>query len=367
MSVSLALECKPVALELHQLLLDIDPARLAEAMQQDMIERIRSLESRLVGLLRRHAPAAFGEDLQRGQGVASRVESRTSSDRLASGLRSERAAAVAGTAGSGKMDTLVIADSLRQIADLLKNTVPQSALPAAEAPSRWQRVRKQLGSAYEALSKQLASEQVTLPQLRPQNHARSITHVLMGSGSLLLVEYVLSDAQRIWIPGAVCLWAWTMEISRRRSTRVNALLMRVFRAIAHPREAMHVNSSTWYTTALTVLGIAFAKPLCAIAVAVLALADPAAAYVGRAYGRTKLVHGRSLEGTLTFFAVAALTSFAVLSFWHGNWDVSLRIAVSLTAAFGAALAELFSRKIDDNLSIPLVAAGCGWLALLLFG
>jgi dolichol kinase len=43
-----------------------------------------------------------------------------------------------------------------------------------------------------------------------------------------------------------------------------------------------------------------------------------------------------------------------------------RLLIAFTAVLPAALAELFSRRIDDNLSIPLSAAAGAQLALLVF-
>ena len=76
------------------------------------------------------------------------------------------------------------------------------------------------------------------------------------------------------------------------------------------------------------------------------------------------MHGRSLEGSAAFFLVgagAALTALTLCAPELGRADALL---VALGAAFAASLAELASRRLDDNLTIPIAAAGGAWLVLL---
>jgi dolichol kinase len=107
--------------------------------------------------------------------------------------------------------------------------------------------------------------------------------------------------------------------------------------------------------------------VCALALVVLGLADPAAALVGRRWGNTKLVNNRSLEGSITFAIVGTLASLVTLAIWHADLSWQARLLVALGASVPAALAELASGRIDDNLSIPVAAATGAYLATLLLG
>ena len=160
---------------------------------------------------------------------------------------------------------------------------------------------------------------------------------------------------------------WGMEIWRRLSDRANDVMMWIFKKVAHPHEAHHVNSSTWYGTALAILGLTSPLVLCSVAVIVLGFADPAAAFMGRRFGRTKLVNGRTLEGSLTFAVVGTLAAFAAMMLWHAELGWGAALIIAGAAAVSAALAELFSRRVDDNMSVPLAAAAGGWIALQLLG
>lgn len=88
--------------------------------------------------------------------------------------------------------------------------------------------------------------------------------------------------------------------------------------------------------------------------------DAAAALIGKKYGKHhlegRMIEGRkSLEGTMTMFAVSLISVFIVLLI-NGNieWYAALVIA-ALTAAASAAV-ELFTRGGMDTVTCPFAAA-----------
>ena len=94
-------------------------------------------------------------------------------------------------------------------------------------------------------------------------------------------------------------------------------------------------------------------------------ADPAAALVGRRFGKHPLVNGRTLEGSGAFFVVAVIAITAVLLTLHPDLTTGWRMPmVVVGTALAGTLFELFSFRIDDNLSIPLGTAGVAAALLL---
>jgi dolichol kinase len=190
---------------------------------------------------------------------------------------------------------------------------------------------------------------------RPSNHARSVFHVASGAFALALIRFVPG---RGWLLAAAATFgaaAWSMEIARRRSARVNDRLMRLFGAVAHADERHRVNSSTWYVTALVLLALFAPRYAAEIGVLVLAVADPAAGFVGRRFGRTRFASGRSLEGAIAFLVVGAGAAFAWLAAASGV-PAARAAALALIGAAAGAVTELRSTRIDDNFSIPVVVA-----------
>ena len=60
--------------------------------------------------------------------------------------------------------------------------------------------------------------------------------------------------------------------------------------------------------------------------------------------------------------MAMLSALVVLGGWHP--EVAQPVLIALCAALPATLAELFSRRLDDNFSIPVTAALGAWLGML---
>jgi dolichol kinase len=204
------------------------------------------------------------------------------------------------------------------------------------------------------------------PIVRPTNYARSLFHVASGVAALLMLRLLPGRGWLVAASGAFFVAAWTMETARRRSPQVNARLMRFFAPVAHPHERHRVNSSTWYVTALLLLAL-FTPPRAAeIGVVVLAVADPAAGFVGRRFGRTRLRAGRSLEGTLTFLTVGVAGAIAwMLALEALPWSSMITVAVAGAAA--GAVAELASTRLDDNFTIPVSATAAAAASVFLLG
>jgi dolichol kinase len=330
MSEALALEMKPVVLELHRLLRDIDPSRWRADLEQAVRRRIAELEAAVSRLL------AGREDAQ-------------SSDEGPSARRRE------------------LRDRVAELVVLLRAEVPEPGLPPGELGDTWRHYRKRLTHTYESLRDALHAWRVDVPAIRPTNYTRTTFHVLNALICVVLLEVFLGPTLRWVVPASIAGTFWSLELLRMKSPRAAEALMAFFRPIAHPHERHKVNSSTWFATAMTILGALFDPMLAVAAIAVLGLADPAAAFVGRRWGRTQLVGSRSLEGSLTFLLAGVAAAFGVLAIWHADLAIASRLAVAVGAALAGCIAELLSRRVDDNFSVPMAAAAGGWLALWIAG
>lgn len=278
---------------------------------------------------------------------------------IVDGLR-ERLAGV-----RARLDLLVQREAgdrtLRERLLALRGAMEDSA-PKSDVRSDWLAFRARVVAPYEDLATSLRASSIHVPSLRPKNYARNAYHVANAALCVTLLEVVPSWDVVIAIAWAAALAGWTMEISRRLSPAINALCMRVFASVAHPHEAHRINSATFYVTAIALLATTRELVPCALALTTLGLGDPIAAIVGRRWGRVRWVNGRSVEGTLAFVIAAALGGFALLAIVHDlAWPAAL--ALALAAALPGALAELYSRKVDDNLGVPVMA----WAGALVVG
>ncbi|AUX23796.1 hypothetical protein SOCEGT47_043260 [Sorangium cellulosum] len=305
------------------------------------------ISEELCALLRQVDPSVFV--FQDEPEVRARV------DRVASRLRELVVAAEREDAG-GRLDRL--RERLGALLAAVERATP-TRTPSPKAA--WIAFQREVQPAYESLALTLRGVVAAPPSVRPTNHARSLWHVGSGLAVLGLAQLLPERGWLAALSGAFAAAAWSLEIARRVSERVNERLMRLFRLVAHPHERYRVNSSTWYMTALFLLALFGTRLSQSIAIVVLAVADPAAAYIGRRFGRTRLLENRSLEGTLAFFVVGGLGALAVLGAL-GPASLSSRLFLAAVAGLAGAATELFSSRLDDNFTIPVAVATAVTLA-----
>lgn len=174
---------------------------------------------------------------------------------------------------------------------------------------------------------------------------RRLVHALNGLTIAAVLAFVpLTRDQAVTALTTILLALVVLDAVRLRSTSANRLFFRTFAPLLSPREAGHVASSTWYTLGVLLVVALFPRPFAVSATLVLALADPAASWIGRRWGVRRFLGG-TVAGSAAFFLVALL----VLGPRHGP----------VTAAVVAAAATLAERRawpLDDNLAVPVVCA-----------
>ncbi len=184
---------------------------------------------------------------------------------------------------------------------------------------------------------------------------RRVFHATNG----LIIAGVLWFLDPPWIVAvgvlaALTVGAFLVDAVRFAAPAVNRLFFRLLRPFASPREAAGPASSTWYLVGCTMAVAVFPREIAVAAILVLALADPAASWLGRVRGRRRLGTGTVL-GTGIFVAVAA----AVLVPFVG-------LPSAILVALGTAAAEVLPWPLDDNLVVPLVAGALAWSLVPIF-
>lgn len=305
MSHALAAAAEPHMLELHQLIRQLDPAALRRDVESHVRAQVQRVADAISELLQLPADDDLGTHLQR------------------------------------------MRDAL--------HALPAGDLPARSARRAWRRYRTELMKSYDAFGRSLEAWDVHVPRLRPTNYLRNVVHVGNGLLAALILMWVPHRPTLLMLLAPIVLWAWGSELLRRFSPGYNRLLMKGLGPIAHPHEYHRVNSASWYTLALFILAAADIPAAAAVALLTLSLGDPAAALIGRRWGRHRLANGRSLEGFAAFVLAGTLGSFAILQVGWPGVHIGLAAATAVAGATAGAIAELLSRRVDDNLTVPLAA------------
>ncbi len=311
---TLSIESNNLALELHSLLKSTDPVRWRQDMAASASRKLNHIRTKLHKILNSYDVPA--------------------EDRRLSGLY----------------------EGLQSLARQLEEMKPRADASAVRMREEWSLFQRRLQPAYGSLAANLERLALPVPALRPTNYGRNAFHIASGLGTLSMVQFVLNPTGLILVGCGFALFCWLMEALRVRYDGVTRFFMIFMGKIAHPHEHHRVNSSTWYATAMGVLALSTTPIAISVGVIVLALADPAAAMVGRRFGRVSLRSGRTLEGSLAFFVVGALAAAAVLVVFYPTLGLMTVLLSSLTASLFGALTELYSGRLDDNFTIPLGSA-----------
>jgi dolichol kinase len=213
--------------------------------------------------------------------------------------------------------------------------------------------------AYEQwLSSWRTEEKAKKPaSLSPLIAARTLFHSGMALTAVICYHFFLTRTGAMTVLLTLGAIFGTLELTRRFSTRWNEILVRrVFGLISRPRELHKTNSATWYLGALCLITPVFSREAVVVAILVLGFGDPAAAWIGKRFGRFKLYRNKSLVGSLAFFTTSMAVAGGFLLAFANDVPLSTRMVGVFLGALAGTIAELYTVKLDDNLVVPIAAA-----------
>lgn len=119
-----------------------------------------------------------------------------------------------------------------------------------------------------------------------------------------------------------------------------------FQSISRKNELYKLTGASWFLLGDVIVLIIFPENIAIFSMLLLSVSDTFAAIFGKIFGNTKLFL-KSLEGTFAFFL-----SGLIISMFFQDLPLSIRLITVLTAT----IVEIYSTKINDNLTIPIVSA-----------
>lgn len=196
---------------------------------------------------------------------------------------------------------------------------------------------------------------------------RRLFHLVNGVSIATAYALLFTHGQVVRIFGAIACTVYIIDRIRiaypeavaRHAPWVNRTLVRA-------EEQVRESAMTAFAIAVLLTILAVPKVAALVAIYTLAIADPLAAVVGIRFGRRRIAHNRTLEGSLTFFAATVAIAALVL---HWGTDTSALTIAGASVAIGSAAAgcELMPLRIDDNLTIPILVGFATWAMAALFG
>lgn len=175
---------------------------------------------------------------------------------------------------------------------------------------------------------------------------------MSGEGTRKLVHIVVSN----WwfIAMAFFETGWSAAIVPLMFIVVNYVSYKkqIFTSIERGEGAGDLGT-VYYAIALFVLAFwtfSIGRPeIGGIGILTMGYADGFAAVIGKRYGKTKLIYGKTIEGTLTNIVMA----FAVAMFFNIAFGMGLTLSSIALITIVATFLELFTPLGFDNLSVPI--------------
>jgi len=200
---------------------------------------------------------------------------------------------------------------------------------------------------------------------------RRLWHIF---GGLSLPVAGLLAPQDIFLPAliAITIAALILDIVRLRSPQVNQRFVATFRALLRESEVSMLTGSTYFLIAASIVFIFCDKSIAAIALAFVAVGDPVAGMVGQRWGKSRVnseeqkiseaprssrnlrfrgVKSKSWEGSSACFVACLVVGVILAAVTH------VALGVVVIGAICATAIEFLSLLVNDNLTIPLAAAG----------
>lgn len=323
MSDAISLDCRDLGSELFEIVQGFDPARWREEKLAVARARLEAVSERTRELLARYESAR----------------------------------------GDKGADLHAALEQLRANIEAVLDDVRQAHVRRPD----WAGMRKRLTVSYDNFSRTLRARSLRLPRNRPTNYFRNLYHVGSAVMIIALVQHVLTPGWMMLVALIFALFGWSLEITRRLSPSMNQLIVKPWKPFIHPDEHWRINSATWLCTGLLILALSYSPTACAIAIAVLGTADPMAAIIGRRFGRHRLHGSRTLEGSLAFVATGILATAGILALYGPEMSLAAMLVVGVFAAVPAAVVEVWSGRLDDNLTIPVFAGLGATVAFALVG
>jgi glycerol-3-phosphate acyltransferase PlsY len=117
-------------------------------------------------------------------------------------------------------------------------------------------------------------------------------------------------------------------------------------------EFQRFSSMTSFLVASFIIFLLFAPEVSYLCLTFIIFGDMAAKLAGIGYGRTRIIHEKTLEGSLGFLTGCLFAGFLVIS----GFEIGFGYLV--IGAVCATFAELFSHHIDDNFTVGIITGGC---------
>lgn len=178
------------------------------------------------------------------------------------------------------------------------------------------------------------------------NLQRKAFHLL----GLLFLLYLLGEKKTAIIVVCVLLAIQVcIEVLRRTNNKFRERFSKIFAVMLRDHEKDALLGVTWFLAGMLISLFLYEKHVVIISSLFLTIGDSMADIVGSKYGKHKLVGKKSIEGSLGCLVFSLITGI-IYGIIFG-----IPLIPIIAGAVAATLAEAFSFKLGDNMTMPIVS------------
>ena len=126
------------------------------------------------------------------------------------------------------------------------------------------------------------------------------------------------------------------------------LLGKVLRTKEHDTSQKMFTGGTFLLIGVLLSVLLFPSNIAALAVGIMIICDSAAALIGKAFGKTKLLD-KTFEGTAAF----VITGIIIILLYARFLAPEINLSTALVALMLTAIVEVMPLPVDDNITIPV--------------
>lgn len=183
---------------------------------------------------------------------------------------------------------------------------------------------------------------------------RKLIHI--GSIVVPLLAWFLPRRSALVLLSVILVTAVAVEWSRVRVRWVRYHFLIRTRRILRDSERRQTAGATYMAAGYLLALLLYPRAVAVTAMLYSAVGDAAAALVGRGWGRTRTVWGKSWEGAVAGFVANVGIGLAM---------PGIPVLAALLGAAVAAMIEFLPLPVNDNLAIPVVGGAAVWVATVL--
>lgn len=185
--------------------------------------------------------------------------------------------------------------------------------------------------------------------------SRKVLHV--ASAATPLVYCLVSRDTMLLMLVACVASAVAVEVLRQSSAGFRELFRRYLGFMVRAAEWNRITGATYVLVGALLVVWLFPKPIAIAAMFIQSISDSAASLIGLRFGRARFF-GKSLAGSLAFFFTAVVILWIARPEAKGAGLVAGAVATCTEAMPALRLGRF---ELNDNLTIPLLAATTMWL------